>query len=165
MPVYGTAWKESKFDIWISESPDMIHWGNSKLVLDGDSVEFCNDKIGPGAPPIKTKDGWLTIFHSVIYNEDCGKNGWEDEWKKEYYIGIMLLDLEDPSKVIGKYDKPLMVPDLKFEVEGGYRNDALFPCAMIHDDNDEVKIYYGAGDAYVCLATAQLDDLFALCKK
>lgn len=164
MPIYGVPWRQNKFDIWLSESPDLVYWGNPKLVLDGDTVEFSNDKIGPGAPPVKTEDGWLTIFHSVIYDENAGKNGWEPAWKKTYYIGVMLLDLEDPSKVIGIYDKPLMVPDMDFELHGGCRNNALFPCGMIIDDNDEVKIYYSAGDAYVCLATAKLDDLIALCK-
>lgn len=165
MPIYGVGWRQNKFDVWLSESPDLVYWGNSKLVLDGDKVEFSNDKIGPGAPPIKTKDGWLTIFHSVIYDDNAGKNGWEKTWKKTYYIGIMLLDLEDPSKVIGVYDKPLMVPELDFELHGGFRNNVLFPCAMILDDNDEVKIYYTAGDAVVCLATANVNDLIGLCKQ
>ena len=165
MPIYGTSWRsKGTFDIWLSESPDLVYWGNSKLVLSCEEVPFCNDKIGPGAPPVKTDEGWLTIFHSVIYDENCGKNGWEDEWKKKYYVGIMLLDKDDPSKVIGMSKEPLLAPELDFEVSGGFRDEALFPCAMILDDNNEVKIYYSAGDKVVCLATADVHDLIALCK-
>ena len=74
----------------------------------------------------------------------------------------MLLDLEDPSKVLSVYDKPLMVPDLPVETDEGFRQNVLFPCAMLLEDNDEVRIYYGASDTCVCLATAKLEDLLAL---
>lgn len=166
MPVYGRYYNvNGTFDVWMSDSPDLVYWGNSKLVLACEDVPFCNDKIGPGAPPIKTDKGWLTIFHSVILDKSIGKNGWEDSWQKKYYVGIMLLDKDDPSKVIGMSKEPLLVPELEFEVTGGFRNEALFPCAMILDDNDEVKIYYSAGDMYVCLATANVNDLIDLCSE
>lgn len=167
MPVYGRYGEASeKFDIWMSESPDMIHWGNSKAVLEADDVPFSNCKIGPGAPPIKTKDGWLTIFHAV--DDDPARagrdTGWDPAWTKRYTIGVMLLDLEDPSKVIGMAKEPLMVPETQDEISGGYRNNALFPCSAILDDGDVVRIYYSAGDMYVKTATAKLEDLIALCR-
>lgn len=152
------------FDIWCSESPDMRYWGNSKLVLGAEKVPFSNQKIGPAAPPIKTEKGWLTTFHAVEYDESRGKNGWEKSWKKIYYAGIMLLDLSDPSRVIGMCKQPLISPVEDYERDG-FRNDVIFPGGMILEDNGEVKIYYGAADTVECLATASLDDLLALCSE
>ena len=92
-----------------------------------------------------------------------GKNGWEEKWQKRYVIGIMLLDLNDPGKVIGMSKKPLMVPKAARELHGGFRDNALFPCGMIRDGEGKIRIYYSAGDAVVCMATAAEEDLIALC--
>lgn len=164
MPVYSRGAK-AVFDIWMSQSPDMKFWGNSKLVMGVEEVPFANDKIGPAAPPIKTEKGWLTTFHSVWLDTTRGKNGWEDKWQKQYTAGIALLDLEDPSRVIGIYDKPLIAAELPYEAEEGFRTHVVFPGGMILEDNGEVKIYYGAADTVECLATANVDDLIALCLK
>jgi beta-1,4-mannooligosaccharide/beta-1,4-mannosyl-N-acetylglucosamine phosphorylase len=161
MPVYSRG--GDKFDIWLSESPDLVYWGNSKLVLATEDVPYCNDKIGPGAPPIKTDKGWLIIFHSVDVDPNRGKNGWEAAWRKRYVIGVALLDLEDPSKVIGMSKKPLIVPEGYWETEEGFRTNALFPCGMLLEDDNIVRIYYSAGDAIVRMASAKLEDLLALC--
>ena len=162
MPVYSRD-AAGKFDIWLSESPDLVFWGKSRLVLATEDVPFCNDKIGPGAPPIKTEKGWLTIFHSVDIDQSRGKNGWEDSWKKRYCIGIMLLDLNDPSKVIGMSKSPLMIPEAPYELHGGFRDNALFPCGMVRDDDGMIRIYYSAGDAIVRMAYAKEQDLIDLC--
>lgn len=162
MPVYSRGGKD-RFDIWLSESPDLVYWGKHRLVMGVEDVPFANNKIGPAAPPIKTDKGWLTTFHAVELDPARGKNGWEDSWQKIYRAGIMLLDLNDPSKVIGKYDKPLIECDRDFERENGFRLDAVFPCGNILEDNGEVKIYYGAADIVECLAVAQVDDLIKLC--
>lgn len=162
-PVYGRGGRD-RFDIWISDSPDLAYWGNSKLLLGVEDVPYANDKIGPGAPPVKTPEGWLVIFHAVDIDPNRGKNGWEPFWKKRYCAGIMLLDLEDPSKVIGIYKQPLMAPETDYEVSGGFRNHVIFPGGMILEDDGEVKIYYGAADTVECLATAHVDDLIKLCK-
>lgn len=161
-PVYSTGGEH--FDIWYSDSADLKYWGNTNLVLGAEKVPFCNSKIGPAAPPVKTDKGWLTTFHAVKKVEPK-KNGWEEFWSKEYYAGIMLLDLDDPSKVIGMYDKPLIAPEADYETQGGFRNDVIFPGGMILEEDGEVKIYYGAADAVECLATANVDDLISLCLK
>lgn len=161
-PVYSRGGID-RFDMWVSFSPDLRYWGDSHLLLAVEDVQYANDKVGPGAPPIKTDHGWLTTFHAVDLDRSRGKNGWEDKWQKRYSSGIMLLDLEDPRKIIGKYEKPLLAPETKYEVEEGYRTNVIFPCGMILEENGEVKIYYGASDTVVCLATAQLDDLVSLC--
>jgi len=159
--VYGKNERES-FDIWISKSPDLVHWGNSSLLLGADNVPYCNSKIGPAAPPIKTEKGWLTTFHAVDFDSTRGKNGWEDTWQKRYTVGLMLLDLEDPSKVIGILDKPLMVPEADYEVSNGFRNNVIFPCGLILEDDEELKIYYGAADTVIALATVNINDLLDL---
>jgi len=150
-------------DIWCSQSPDLKFWGNTKLVIGVEDVPFSNDKIGPGAPPIKTDKGWLTIFHTVDIDQHRGKNGWEEAWCKRYCAGVMLLDIECPSKVIGMSKEPLITPELWYETDEGYRQNVIFPGAVILEDDGEVKKYYGAADTVECLATANIDDLLKLC--
>ncbi|CAG7648583.1 glycoside hydrolase family 130 protein [Paenibacillus allorhizosphaerae] len=160
-PVYSRG--KHRFDTWISDSPNLTHWGNSKLVLGVEHVPYANDKIGPAAPPIKTKHGWLTTFHAVDIDAARGKNGWEAAWKKRYCAGIMLLDLENPDKIVGLYKEPLLAPEAAYEVDGGFRNHVIFPGGMILEEDGEVKLYYGAADTVECLATAHVDDLVRLC--
>lgn len=161
-PVYSRGGKD-RFDLWLSTSPDLIFWGETELVLAVEDVPYANDKIGPAAPPIKTEKGWLTIFHAVDIDQSRGKNGWEDSWKKRYCAGIMLLDLENPSKIVGMSKLPLIAPETYHETESGFRQHVIFPGGMIKEDNGEVKIYYGASDTVECLATADINDLIALC--
>ena len=151
------------FDIWVSESPDLLNWGSPRLLLKASEVPYCNNRIGPGTPPVKTSEGWLVIFHTVDFDSSRGKNGWEDKWQKRYCAGIMLLDLKDPSKIRGIYDRPVLVPEAPYEISGGFRNNVIFPCGIIPKDSGEVKIYYGAADTVVCLAVADLNDLISLC--
>jgi len=155
--------KKDSFDIWMMDSPDLKYWGNSRLVLKANDIPYCNNKIGPGPPPIKTEEGWLTIFHTVDVDSSRGKNGWEESWDKRYCAGIMLLDLENPEKVIGLYKEPLLVPETSYETSGGFRNNVVFPCGMILEDSGEVKIYYGAGDTVECVASADVNYLLNLC--
>ncbi len=164
MPVYSRGGRD-RFDMWMSYSPDFKFWGESKLVMAVEDVPYANDKIGPGAPPVKTDKGWLTTFHAVNRDESRGKHGWENKWTKQYFAGIMLLDLDDPGKVLGIYKEPLIAPELPFETEEGFRTDVIFPGGMILEDNGEVKIYYGAADTVECVATADVNDLIDLCLK
>lgn len=161
-PIYGHG-PGHHFDIWISDSPDMKYWGNTNQLLGAEVVPFCNDKIGPAAPPVKTSKGWLTTFHAVDIDSSRGKHGWEPAWQKRYNAGIMLLDLEDPNKIIGVCKEPLITPEAPYEVNGGFRNNVIFPGGMVLEDNGEVKIYYGAADTVECLATADVEDLIRLC--
>ena len=161
-PVYSRGGID-RFDMWMSDSPDLRYWGNSNLVLSVEQVPFANDKVGPGAPPVKTSHGWLTTFHAVDLDRSRGKNGWEPSWKKRYTAGIMLLDLEDPSKIVGMSNTPLLAPEAAYETNGGFRNDVIFPGGMILEPSGEVKIYYGAADTVECLATADVNDLVRLC--
>jgi len=160
-PVYGRSENEA-FDIWMSDSPDCRYWGNHQLLLGAEKVPFSNCKIGPAAPPVKTSKGWLTTFHAVETVEDVEFDCWHAGWNKIYYGGIMLLDLNDPSKIIGISDKPLLTPETPYE-KLGFRGEVIFPGGMILEDSGEVKIYYGAADTVECLATANIDDLIKMC--
>ncbi len=162
-PIYGRPGYPERFDIWISDSPDLVYWGHHELLLGVEDVPFSNQKIGAGPPPIKTAKGWLTVFHASDFNPLRGRDGYEQTWKKRYSAGVMLLDLENPRKVVAMSKKPLLVPEAVYETTGGYRNKVIFPTGIILEENGEVKIYYGAADTYVCLATAQIDDLIKLC--
>ncbi|HOK04542.1 MAG TPA: glycoside hydrolase family 130 protein [Victivallales bacterium] len=169
-PVYSRGGKD-RFDIWGSASPDLVYWGESRLVLAVEQFPICNDKIGPGSPPVKTPYGWLAAIHIVDRDESRGKNGWENTWKKRYSMGLALFDIKDPLKVIGYSREPVLIPEAEYEVSGfadlspGFRNNVIFPGGMILEDNGEVKIYYGSADSYICLATADLSDLIKLCRK
>ena len=152
------------YDLWCSSSPDLRFWGNSKVIMrQGRVLPYAKDKLGPAAPPVKTEKGWLTTFHAVDIEEGRGKNGWENKWELRYTGGIMLLDLEDPSKIVGLYKKPLIAPEFPYETDEGFRQNVIFPGGMILEDDGEVKLYYGASDTYECLATAHVDDLIKLC--
>jgi beta-1,4-mannooligosaccharide/beta-1,4-mannosyl-N-acetylglucosamine phosphorylase len=162
MPIYSRGGYHH-FDVWFADSPDLKYWGNNQLTLKREQCPWVNDKLGPAAPPIKTKKGWLTTFHAVDIADSRGKNGWEDKWTKRYTAGIMLLDLEQPWKVIGLSREPLLSPEVEYETEG-FRTHVIFPGGMILEDSGEVKIYYGSADTVECLATAHVDDLLNLCK-
>ena len=162
MPVYSRYGKTEAFDIWLSESPDLRFWGESRLVLGAERVPYATTKIGPAAPPVRTPKGWLATIHSVrVVERELAS--WEGGWHKEYCAGLMLLDPDDPSKVIGLSREPILPPVEDYETTG-YRGNVIFPGGMILEDSGEVKIYYGAADTVECLATADLGELLALCE-
>ena len=161
-PVYSRGGID-RFDAWISYSPDLRYWGDSSLLLSVEQVPFSNDKVGPGAPPVRTEKGWLTLFHAVQIDRSRGKNGWENRWQKCYCAGVMLLDPENPGRILGMSKKPLLAPETRLETDFGYRTNVIFPGGMILEDSGEVKIYYGASDTVECLATADVNDLLRLC--
>ena len=160
-PVYGRSSDEA-FDIWMSASRDLRYWGKTELLLGAENVPFANCKIGPAAPPVKTEKGWLTTFHAVWKHDDLELDSWHGGWNKEYLAGLMLLDLENPSKIIGIADSPILAPETDYETTG-FRGNVIFPGGMILEESGEVKIYYGAADTVECLATASVDDLIKIC--
>jgi beta-1,4-mannooligosaccharide/beta-1,4-mannosyl-N-acetylglucosamine phosphorylase len=155
---------DDKYDTWFSDSPDCRYWGNTHLVLRANDLPFCNWKNGPSGQPIKTDKGWLTVFHATHYDPDTEYPTWRSEnWHKLYCAGIMMLDLEEPWKIVGISQDPLMVPEEPYETDG-FRSYTLFPSATLLEDDGTVRIYYGACDTVLALATAKLDDLIDLCK-
>ena len=161
MPVYSRG--KDRFDIWLSESPDLIHWGNAHLVTGVEDFPFANDKIGPGAPPIRTHAGWLAAAHAVDINPERGKNGWEDRWTKRYCATMLLLDLQEPWKVRGLSRVPLIAPEAPYERDEGFRTNVVFPTGMIRLEDGTIRIYYGAADTVIAVAEAREEDLIQLC--
>lgn len=162
-PVYSRG-KPEAFDVWFARSPDLRYWGDMELVLGAEQVSWVNNKIGPAAPPVKTPKGWLTLFHGVDKDDTRANWGWEGNWKKRYSAGIMLLDLQEPWKIVGICPDPLIVPEPEIAYEAhGFRDYVIFPGGMILEPNGEVKMYYGAADTVECLATAHVDELVGLC--
>ena len=102
-------------------------------------------KIGAGAPPLKTKDGWLLIYQAV-----------DDKDASEYKIGAMLLDLNDPTKVLYRSAKPILEPREEYE-NYGFKAGVVYPCGAIIKD-ETLFVYYGGADSYVCVATAELNE-------
>ena len=152
--------KERPYDLWISYSPNLRYWGDHKIVLRWQDVSWGSHKIGPGAPPIRTDAGWLTVFHGAELRKP-GREG----WGKTYRAGVMLLDLDDPSRIIGRCAEPILEPepDVSYEVEG-YRPKVIFPTGLIDMGDGTCRIYYGASDQVMAVATAKIDDLVALCR-
>lgn len=160
----ANAWIGNTFDIWVSRSPDLLHWGAPENLVRTKDIPYANIKIGPGAPPIKTDKGWLLLIHGVDFDPSRGKNGWEPHWRCVYHAGVALTDLEQPWKLIGLGRTPLITPEAEYETSGGYRNNVIFPMTGIVQDDGEVWIYYGAADTTICLATAKLADLLDMCR-
>ncbi len=139
--------------MWISYSPDLIFWGKHKPLIYPEALPYANWKMGP-TPPVKTKDGWLEIIHGV-YKE----NG-----EFCYSIGAMLLDLQDPSKILGVLPHWILTPSAPYEQEGRVKN-VVFPCGCIADEQtDTLRIYYGAADTCIGLAQGSLRELVEACK-
>jgi beta-1,4-mannooligosaccharide/beta-1,4-mannosyl-N-acetylglucosamine phosphorylase len=134
-------------DIYLSQSPDMIHWGCHRHVMGPGS--WCYTKVGAGPTPIETSEGWLMIFHGVLTS--C--NGFV------YSMGAALLDLEEPWKVLYRGAPYLMSPQTLYECVGDVPN-VVFPCASVIDGaTGRMAIYYGAADTVVGLAFARVDEL------
>lgn len=134
--------------IWMVESDDLRYWGNPKLVLrQRGGTWWDGARIGGGAVPIETPDGWLMIYHGVkmvagIHN---------------YRLGVALLDLNAPTKVIARGDHPVFSPNTMYE-RIGHGMNVVFTCGAFVR-GDEVWMYYGAADTCIGLATAKLSDL------
>jgi len=137
-------------DIFLSESPDLIYWGRHRKVMSSNAGGWWQaTKIGAGAVPIETTEGWLLFYHGVSWT--C--NGFV------YSMGAALLDLECPSKVLYRTRDYLLTPEASYETMGFVPN-VVFPCATLHDsDTGRIAIYYGAADTYLALAYCKVDEL------
>jgi predicted GH43/DUF377 family glycosyl hydrolase len=132
--------------MWISYSPDLRHWGDHDLLLEArDGAWWDAGKIGLGPPPIETPDGWLILYHGVHMTAGG----------PIYRVGFALLDLEDPTIVLRRSDEWVFGPHEPDEFAGDV-NHVVFPCGWIVDElRDEVRMYYGAADTRIGLATAR----------
>ncbi len=123
----GKSWLEEQ--IWLSPRRGM--WDDLK--------------VGIAAPPIKTKEGWILLYHGVS-DED-----------RNYRVGAVLLDLDDPTKIISRTDKPILSPEMKYE-KVGQVNNVVFPCGAV-TIKDKLFVYYGAGDSMTGVATIEIEKI------
>lgn len=129
--------------MWLCYSDDLLTWSESTMLAKG---EFhWENKIGGSCPPIRTEHGWFVIYHAV-------------DSKGIYRVGVMMLDLEDPSKVIARTPEPIMEPEEDYEWNGLYPHGVVFPTANVVVD-DVLYVYYGAADQKIGVATADFPAL------
>lgn len=140
------------WSIWISYSPDLVHWGDSRILIAPLQYHWDEMKIGPGATPIKTSRGWLNIFHGVFQTMGGAV----------YRLGAALHDLADPSRVLGVSDEWILQPEDPWEVTG-YVHNVVFTCGAVLEEDGLLKIYWGGADTVVCVGTASVEALVDLC--
>lgn len=132
--------------IWLAESPDGLHWGNHKCLIKTRKGAWDSARIGAGAAPIKTARGWLEIYHGA--NE-----------KHQYCLGAILLDLNDPSKVLARSEQPIMRPSTEYELCGFFGHVVFTNGHVVAPDGESLTIYYGAADEFVCGATFSITEI------
>lgn len=130
--------------MWIAESDDLKHWGNHRCIARTRPGMWDSERIGAGAAPVKTEEGWLEIYHGADKNN-------------RYCLGAMLLDLNDPSKVLARSTEPLMTPDMDYE-RVGFFGDVIFTNGQVVD-GDTITFYYGASDEVICKATVSIREI------
>ena len=139
-------------EILLSRSPDLHSWSAPEQVLQPRRGAWWDSvRIGIGPPPLRTEHGWLIVYHGV--KETVGGS--------IYRVGLALTDLDEPTRLLHRLPECILAPLAPYEREGDVPN-TVFPCGLVHDvDTGNVRLYYGAADTSICLATAQLDELLA----
>ena len=141
------------WSIWLSWSPDLVHWGESEPVINPVTYHWDQMKIGPGATPVRTSDGWLNLFHGVFPTMDGSV----------YRLGVALHDIASPATVLGVADDWIVSPQDCWELTG-YVHNVVFSCGAVAEDDGTLKIYWGAADTVMCVGTARIADLVQLCR-
>jgi len=142
----------SPWSIWISYSPDLIHWGDSRRIIQAEPYHWDEMKIGPGAAPIKTPQGWLNIYHGVF----------ETMAGAVYRLGVALHDLDNPAEVIAVGDRWILQPEDPWEISG-YVPNVVFSCAAVPEDDGQIKLYWGGADSVMCVGTTTVERLLQHC--
>ncbi len=131
--------------IWLAASEDLMHWGEF-VPLALPDFPWGMARSGGGAPPLKTDRGWLILYHGASPEDN------------RYSMGAALLDADNPSRVLAVSRNPVLAPEAPYETEGFYPN-VVFSCGALLDAGT-VRMYYGAADRVMALATADLADLW-----
>jgi len=136
--------------IWLAESPDLLHWGNHQCIATTRNTQWDSKRIGAGAAPIKTSEGWLEIYH--------GANS-----EHRYCLGALLLDLQDPSHVLARSEHPIMEPSAEYERTGFFGNVVFTNGHLV--EGDIIRMYYGASDEVICGAEFSIQEILNSLKK
>ena len=142
---FDDSGEKSPLDMWVSFSPDLVKWHNHRRLLRTrrGQVPFEHRKIGVGGCPHKTDAGWLIVYHAVDIN-------------RVYRLALVLLDLNDPLKVIRRSDAPILQPEFGWEIEGDTKN-VVFTCGTVILGT-ELWVYYGGADTVIGLAKGDIAD-------
>jgi len=132
-------------DIWIAESPDLVAWGNHRHLIGTREGMWDEQRIGAGAPPFRIEEGWLEIYHGADRDD-------------RYCLGVLLLDGQEPWKVLARSDRPLFEPRAQYEC-CGFFGRVVFTCGLLFEEQT-LKIYYGAADTTICHAEIPLADVY-----
>lgn len=128
--------------IWVSSSNDLLHWGMHHCILRTREDWWDSARVGAGAAPIRTTEGWLEIYHGADHQD-------------RYCLGAILLDLDDPSKVLARSHDPLLEPLADYEQIGFFGNVVFTNGHVVN--GDELTLYYGASDEVICGATLSIE--------
>lgn len=141
---------DSGAHVWISFSPDLRNWGNHKPMLQARKGGWWDaNKVGLSPPLIETSAGWLMLYHGVRHTAGGAL----------YRLGAALFALEEPDRCIARGDSWLFGPETPYEREGDVGN-VVFPCGVtLADDGDTLRVYYGAADTSIALATVNMKAL------
>lgn len=137
--------------IWISYSDELMEWGKPELLYRVGQEDWETERIGAGCPPLKTEKGWLFLYHGVSKKDHL------------YRVGFMLLDLDNPSKILAKTKHYVMEPETPFEFSEMYPG-CVFPTGWVNKDGT-LYIYYGCGDRYISLATTTVEEILSELEK
>ena len=132
--------------IWVASSPDLLHWGHHHCILHTRPGRWDSTRVGAGASPIKTEEGWLEIYHGA-------------DAQNRYCLGAILLDLHDPTKVLARSYDPILEPDAEYEQTGFFGNVVFTNGHLVQ--GDEITLYYGASDEVICGAKLSIREILA----
>jgi predicted GH43/DUF377 family glycosyl hydrolase/glycosyltransferase involved in cell wall biosynthesis len=131
--------------IWVADSDDLVHWGNHRPVAQPRAGMWDEMRIGASLVPIRVESGWLEIYHGA-------------DRDNRYAMGAILLDAGDPTKVLARTDRPLMVPEADYERDG-FLHDVVFPTGYTDLGDGDIRVYYGAADTSTCAVDLSIGEV------
>ena len=132
--------------IWLAESPDLVHWGRHRCLAHSREGYWDSARVGAGAAPIRTAQGWLEIYHGATK-------------ENRYCLGALLLDLDEPWRVLARSETPIMEPMAPYELEGFF-GQVIFTNGHLVE-GDRITLYYGAADSVICAAHLSIQSILA----
>jgi len=139
----GPGYPCERSSIWLAGSDDLRHWSGEHLLAKGEQ-EWEAGKIGGSTPPMRTDQGWLTLYHGV-------------DARGVYRVGVMMLDLADPRRIVARAPDFILEPEAEFE-RVGHVSNVTFPCGQAVL-GDTLFVYYGGADKVCCVATCPFQEL------
>lgn len=138
--------------IWINYSEDLEFWGGSEIVMSPRNGFWDASRIGPATPPMAIEEGWLFIYYG-IKDTSAGPL---------FRLGAAILDFENPARLLGRTNVPVLTPRMTYERVGDIPN-LVFSCGAILEPDNQLKLYYGAADSCICLGTTAVKDIIEAC--